>query len=464
MAINLQEALTSKAYAYKCYYNYNNGNTMGITAEDYGRIIGKWGNETVLEWQKYMAKDENAYELSDEEFDNAYDRGKDKAKDAAGYDGKTGGQIAGAAGHAVGGLGVGILGGAGQLSSTLRYSVGSGINKIMPKAGEKLGEKFGEVAGIEKLSDIVTVTLAAVVAATYWATQPNKEAVEALKVLNEEELPASQAALQDAQAAMDEAAEETMELAEEAEEKNEEGNEKITNEKVDNDAYLREYQELKNKQNLTPEEKARMQKLRSLMNEKSDNVNSIAEETSEVVGDLHEEMADYQESYDESAETIGEVQGVTDYAEGFDTTTKWTSMAEMVSQGLNAAGAAMAAARLVGKVFVGWIFAGIGFAAAAASGVAVVKETQNMKVAGTEINTREATQDMNDETTDIYDEEIDIYEGIMEEVGDLTLEIPDEIGAPEDEGDTTLVPPEDNATLPEDDNKDGKDKDPDKEE
>ena len=339
MSINIQEALTSKSYAYRCYYDYNNGNKMGISAEDYGRIIGKWGNSTVLEWQKNMSKDENNYELTDERFDASEEKGKKKAENAAGYDGKTGGQIGAAIGHGVGGLGTGLLGGTG-----LGTSLGTKLNDT--SFGKAISGKTQGNPN-KNMGDIVTVVLALATAVTWWAKQPNKEAVEALKVLNDEELPAAQAASQEAQAEMEEAAEKTQELAEEAQDKNDEGNENIAKEKTLNDTYKAEYEMLKAKENPTPEEKSRMNKLANLMNEKSDNVKSIEEDTSEEVGDLHEEIGEYQESYDEAGETIAEVNGVTEYAEGFDTTTKWTSMAEMIGQGLNALGAGIAAGRLL---------------------------------------------------------------------------------------------------------------------
>ena len=472
MSINIQEALTSKSYAYRCYYDYNNGNKMGISAEDYGKIIGKWGNSTVLEWQKNMSKDENNYELTDERFDASEEKGKKKAENAAGYDGKTGGQIGAAIGHGIGGLGTGLIG-----STNLGSKIGAKLNdinkgnNIFSKTTNKMngGNKEGAInAGKDRSAgDIVTVVLALATAVTWWAKQPNKEAVEALNVLNNEELPAAQAASQEAQAEMEEAAEKTQELAEEAQDKNDEGNENIAKEKTLNDTYKAEYEMLKAKENPTPEEKSRMNKLANLMNEKSDNVKSIEEDTSEEVGDLHEEIGEYQESYDEAGETIAEVNGVTEYAEGFDTTTKWTSMAEMIGQGLNALGAGIAAGRLLASGIFNWVnlaFGAMGLTAVGLSTGAVVKETQNMKVAGTEIKTREMTQELNAETSDIYDEEIDVYEGTMEDVENMTLEIPDEIGAPEETSETPLSmaandTKTDNTTN---DDKNDKDKDKDK--
>ena len=50
---------------------------------------------------------------------------------------------------------------------------------------------------------------------------------------------------------------------------------------------------------------------------------------------------------------------------------------------------------------------------------------------GTEIDMREATQDINTETMTVYDEQIDYFAGYMEGVEDLELEIPDDIEAPE---------------------------------
>ena len=45
-AFNLDRAIGSQAYAYKCWYNYNYGNnTMKISASDMGKITQTWSGE-----------------------------------------------------------------------------------------------------------------------------------------------------------------------------------------------------------------------------------------------------------------------------------------------------------------------------------------------------------------------------------------------------------------------------------
>lgn len=202
---------------------------------------------------------------------------------------------------------------------------------------------------------------------------------------------------------------------------------------------------------LTEDEKALLQELIPVMQELGVSMEEMTEETTDVVGEIYDEMDTYQDGYDNAAETIGEIQGLTDYAESFDDATRTMCYVEGTAQSLNAVSGSKAALQ-AGKFAASgglltswaWGFAAMGAAGAAMSGVGASQQFSWAGEVGTEIGMREATQDLNTATNDIYDESIADYEGYMSNVEDLELEIPDDMEAPEE------VP-----EIPEGDGKDG---------
>ena len=140
-SFNIREAKTSQSYAYKCWYNYNYGNnTMGISSGDIGKIITTWKDQ-IPSWKATAEKDENRYEIDDTGYNDSKEAGKNHAKDRTGYDGKQGGQVAGATGHAL----ASVFGAAGTITSSfLAKSAGLGFaGKVV---GTKAAEKVTETA------------------------------------------------------------------------------------------------------------------------------------------------------------------------------------------------------------------------------------------------------------------------------------------------------------------------------
>lgn len=186
-SFNLNQAKNSQAYAYKCWYNYNyGGNTMKISSKDYGEITQSWKGE-LTNWRATASKDENAYEIPDDDFSAAKRKGKDQAKSKAGASGKTGGQI-------TRGVVDGLSGLAGAAANTIGKSVASNlantvVNAVASKAVKKTTEKIAQKAA-EKVAEKVAkktvskaaakaVTKAATEAATKAATEVSKKAAEA---------------------------------------------------------------------------------------------------------------------------------------------------------------------------------------------------------------------------------------------------------------------------------------------
>ena len=164
-SFNLNNALTSQSYAYKCWYNYNYcGNTMGIDSKSMSEINQNWSGE-LANWRATASNDENAYEIEDDDYSSAKNRGKEIGKDKTGYKGGKAGMIANTTVYAVGG------------TATIATATVKGAKNLFNNSSSKLaGKTYGNKG---KFSDIATVVMAAAVAAKYWIQKPNKEQKEA---------------------------------------------------------------------------------------------------------------------------------------------------------------------------------------------------------------------------------------------------------------------------------------------
>ena len=393
-----------------------------------GEIKQTWNSE-IANWQANVLNDENAYEIPDDDFDRAYQNGKNTGKDATGYDGKIGGTIARGVGDAV-------LGAGGAVLPFINTGIDVGtkaVSNAAIKAGGSLTGKAAESAG---------KTIAQGSNASWIIGAPlEKEACDVLQ----DTMAESQAATMSAQEEMSAMGEELMFLSDEAAEYNEEANDQIEEQKTEYDLYMASFNALKEKaesgEALTEDEKALYKELGGLLTEKGENITVIQEDAGDTVTTIYDDMGTYQEGYDYAAETVAEIQGVTDYAASFDKTTQVMCYVEGASQTLNAASGAKNAWQAgafaasgswaFGATAWAWAFVAMAGAGAAMSGVGAAEQFKWAGEVGTEIKAREATQDLNASTGDMYDTEVDNYDNWMTEVEDLELEIPDEIAPPE---------------------------------
>lgn len=445
MAINdsfsLSNALNSQAYAYKCWYNYNYcNNTMGIDSKSMSEITQTWNGE-LSNWRATASNDENAYEISDDDFSKATRTGKEEAQKDTGYEGGKGGMVTrGVADAASGIAGAAVtVGGIDVLGSGVANAAGKVVGK---SAGKAVANGKTNAADKSNGAWIIAAPLALATGTAYMASKPNQEQKEACDDL-QDNMTDAQAALASAQDDMADYAAEIEEMSDEAQMYNEDANGEIEEQKSEFDLYKESYEALMAKvesgEALTEDEKALLEELVPLMQELGVTMNETIDDTGEAVSDIYDEMGTYQEGYDYAAETMGEVQGLTDYAESFDEATQTMCYVEGGAQTLNAFNggkAALQAGKFAasGGIFTAWAW---GFAAAGAAGAAMstAGAAQQFSWAGdvgTEIGMREATQDLNVDTTDIYDERIADYEGYMGGVEDLTLDVPDDMEAPEE--------------------------------
>ena len=170
-------------------------------------------------------------------------------------------------------------------------------------------------------------------------------------------------------------------------------------------------------------------------------IEDISNDTTDSVGEIYDEMGTYQDTYDNAAETMGEVQGVTDYAESFDEATRTMCYVEGAAQTLNAASSAKSSYEAFALASSGsWAFGAtawayafgvMGASGAAMSGVGVKEQFDWANKVSDEIDLRKETQDFNATSLEMYDENIDVYQGQLEGVEDLEMEIPEDMEDPE---------------------------------
>lgn len=491
MVINIySESCCRKAYLnYHCY-----GNTMGISDEEMGKITSAWSNK-LESWQTTVSSDENEYDFSDVDYRRYQDDGKDAAQDATGYDGSPAGNIAAGAGHAVGAAAGAVVSNLGTklVSKSLSNAIGeaaeeavkvgtekltmeaakTSAEKAAVKTAEKLGEEAAKKGGGQtakvaanqvsqqvtkdagkSIGCIIGCSVGFATAAAYWISQPNKEEKEACDKL-QAEMTGAQSALGGAQSEMEFMSDEIISLSDEANTLNEDTNEEIEEQKTEYDMYLQTMltiqQKIESGEPLTESEKELYKEVVGYLQEIGVLIEETADNTTDEVADLYDTIATYQEGYDNTAQTMGEVEGLTDYAASIDSTTQTMCYVEGAAQSLNAASSAKSAYEAFalgtsGSWFFGatawaYVFGAMGAAGAVSSGIALGQQFTWAGEVGTEIEMRKATQDLNTDTMDIYTEEIDAYDGYMQGVEDLELEIPDEIAPPEETSVPVAQPP-----------------------
>ena len=436
-----QVNLSSEAACRRAYLNYHcYGNTMNLTPQEMGEITSTWSNK-ISSWQTTVNKDINEYEFDDSEYAQYKNEGEQAGKAATGgYDKKQqGGDIAKATGDALfSAAGATATAGGAQLVLSCAGKGAGGFAGKLASVGMKEGAKN---FGLKNISSYVAIALGVITAATYWIKKPNMEEKEACDKL-QAEMAGAQGELAYSQEEMEAIEQELIALSDEAAEINEQANQMIAGEKAEFDLYRQSYDAIKAKadagEELTDSEKMLFTTCAKYMQDAGANIEETSADTTDEVGEINDEIGGYQENYDDIAESMGEIEGLTDYAASFDKSTQALCYVEGAAQTLNAASTGMAAARLAMTSGIAWwnyLIVAAGAAAAASSGVAAGQQFKMAGEVGKEIEMREATQEFNTETMSVYDESIDGYDGVIQGVSDLEMVIPNDLDAPEE---TTL--------------------------
>lgn len=322
-------------------------------------------------------------------------------------------------------------------AATNDCKIKEGKKKIGNDAKNKAKENAEKDAGI-----LIACTFDAVTAGLYRIQRPNKTQHEAIMKVNED-LPNQQEKTMETSAYIDTMDDEVMTLDDDANGHVDDANETMAENKTEYDFYRQYIDNLEHRKTsgeAISQEEADMYKEAILyMTESSENVLMTEAEGTEAVNEIYDTMGEYQQGYDESAENIANVEGITTYAENMDKSTRTMCYVEAGAQSLNgllAGKDAFKAGQLA--IETGWCGLGIAYGGAAilAGGAAVsdgfaAKEqfTWAGEIGG-EIENRKATQEMNDATMQNYNEKVDNYAANMEDVEGLEMEVPDDIEVP----------------------------------
>ena len=435
----------------RAYINYQYyGNTMNLSRTQIREIEERWA-DNISSWRP--SDDENEYEIdfNGDDYDGYNEVGEERGKEATG-EVKNGGDIAHVAGDAVFTGTTAITTGV-MLSKGTQAAgkvIGGQAGKIAAEEGSKslfknLGMKSAQEAGSKaaqnSLSWSIGAVMSSVTATAYLIKKPNTDEVDACAEL-EGEMSTAQSDLESAERDMTKAGEKTIKLADKADKLNADANEKIQERKTEYDMYMSSYVALQEKvdfgEKLTDSEKSLYKEVIAYMQRTGAQIEEVSTKTTDKVGTIYEDIGEYQDNYDLAAETIGEVEGLTDYAESFDKTTQVLCYVEGAAQTLNAATGAisaiqagLAAGASCGFNLWAWTCVGLGTFAAITSGIGAGQQFKFAGEVGREVDLRMATQDLNLETRDIYDAEVDNFAMNLEAVESLELAIPTDIEPPE---------------------------------
>ena len=478
----------SKIEAMRIYEDYHcRGNSMHTSVETMAEIVYLYKDQ-LSAWQENISEhDETYYDFDDDEFINYKKEGKEKAKENTGYDdnawdktkqyGGAAADVAKSVGNVVAKEALKETGGkvvekvavnaaekaADKAIAKFTEKAASGASeKVVQNAATKAGEKAATSCaaktagekGVEEAAGsaafIIGCTLGAATAALYWAKRTNKDQVDAsaevANVMND-----GMAELSSTQTEMQNMSEELTAAAEEAEQINEEANQQILELKTAFDDSRQARKDIQTKAEsgkITADDKRRYEEYSSDMEDAGDEITNVTDDASTVVGNIQSDMSTYQEGFDAAAETMGTINGVTDYAAGFDSSTEVLCYVEMGAQTLNvtttgyatyqAAAFAASGSWAFGATAWAWAFVALGAAGSIGSLAAAAEQYKWAKDVHNEIDVRKSTEELNTNTLDVYNVEIDNYDSALDDVSSLELNLPEDLTI----DDTTLNVPE----------------------
>ncbi len=445
-------AAASPSYAKKVWIDYMYGpRSMGASADDISLINDKYKGR-LSGWQaQYNSDDENVYEIEDEKYDKKVEKGKQSAENKTDFDGEASNgssNVGTGVNYAVGGTAAvaASAAGIGALSSKLGF-----LSKLAASIKEKGGSSTGAIVA-------AAIGASLLILAIYLNThKPNKEAAGACETMRDEVLPEAQGQVGQAQADMNEASEEVAELSDEAATANDEANEGMAEKKAKFDMYITSFFALQEKAKngtMTAEEKEVYQALAEAMKELGVNIDEIQADNTELIQELYDNMDTYVDIFDTAVAELGEVQGITDFAAGFDedTASNARNLANSSSVAMVGAGAVVVAGgTAMVTAGLNWFKFGFGAAAVVSGGAALgvlshvrTRQTEYQEAALSEITVRMDTQELNVGALEQYNTQIEEYDGYMQDTADLEMEVPDDYAAPE-AGNVQVADPAGNA-------------------
>ncbi len=423
MSINVSSLTPTEAKKY--WYDYNNGNTNGISEAEYQSILTKF-RSYISSWEYDV--DENGYSTGDtpeERLDfDADDAGLGFNTQTA--QAATGTSVALGASAAVTALGTSLTsvkaagGMAIMAENTAQSSTGLVTEKLAQASAESAADAAKKAATKDATSLLVTAAIQFATMLWYKTNTPNKDAVAACETA-QNELYTEQVNLADQVLTMEEMQEEMEALQEQALETNEEGQNDIAEMEGLYNYYYTKYQN----GTATDSEIALMKALGAQMSSTQSTTN---EETQSINADIVEIGA----GYDTVTANINNTNEFTNYVGEIDQATKAATIAQGTVLALSAASAAYTSFKCISRattlsasVF-GAAAAAMYIAASVLSGTAAVFfGTESLKqfsdyrsTAEDTIDLRESTQELSTQTTE-YQE---ISTAYWEETVELTNE------------------------------------------
>lgn len=426
----------------RAYLNYHcYGNTMNISPSDMGAILARWGDK-VESWEKSATTNDQV----DYEFDNS-DFEKYKKDSFQNAETKYDNGVNIGVEHARGTSEVLWSGTSLALGTSLTKNVvDNAKDKATEAANETLTKKTKTGKFFEKINNktekhdfswgvIAACLMVGATGLAYHLKKPNEDEMDAVKELNEE-MGVAQSELMTQQEEMAKTQEEITKLVCEADLANEETNAFVAEQEATQQLKLSTINSIKTKQEsgakLTASERSLYKESVTLLTESNTAQANAATEAQDEVAGIYSDIETKQGVYDSTAQTIGEKQGLTDYAESIDVATAHSCGMEATAQGLNVISATKSATKAFKLAACsGWFGIAYGVAGAAAvlggvrSAFGVIEQGKGLVDATKEISNRKNTQDLNSSTLEIYTQEIDAFAGSLGYIEDLDYEIPE---------------------------------------
>ncbi len=414
MGINVNSLSPTEAKSY--WYDYNNGNTKGISEAEYQSLVTKF-RSYIDNWENDV--DENGYTAGDSPQDRL-----DFDSDDAGFfgDGK-------------GGLGItntAVAGGAAIVSTTnLVPSLGmnitgtTGLDKSVTSAD--ISKNFTQQGSVNEggvsASLLIAAAMQLAMAIATKASSPNKDAVEACQKA-QDELYTEQANLADQVLTMEEMQEQMELLQEQALETNEAGQSDIVDMEGLYNYYYTKYQN----GTATDREIALMKALGAQMQ-------STQSATNDETLALNEEIVKVGDGYEDITANIDTTNQFTEYVADIDEATKRAAITQGAILTLSAASAAVTmikcyarASALAGSIFGSWAAVAYIAAAVMAGSAAAMYGTEAAKqftdyrsTAEDTIDLRQNTQDLSTETTEYQEVSTEFWEETVEVTNEENL-------------------------------------------
>lgn len=411
-AFDLEKALQSQGYAYKCWFNYNkDGNTMRISDADMKTLTDTW-RSYLANWEANAERDVTEYSIEGSlEWNEAIDDGKAEAKEAATKDytnknGKT------------------KEGWGGSVTNSKNRNVANGVTAGVGAVGAiatTAVSMSGVVGMTTTISGVSNVPLGFVIAAPlelaigvlYEATFPNRKENIALKELKSL-METGQSNMQAASLQMEQADLEMTQLTTASEQDKQTTEEQIAQKqeliKTAQAIYNAIVARVKSGESLSATDNSKLQACKAQIGALQEEINALQLGSIDFSTANSEAIEAKKGEFDTHAQSIAKEKGITEYAATFDEATNEGAKAQIAVHSLNFAASVLTTVQAAMFVSPFTLFA-LAFVAMAAAGAgmsahAIVEQSMILADTNKELETRGNTEDVITNTTTDYENKL----------------------------------------------------------